>query len=348
MIGIPKAQLIVAFLSAVFVLCAALMYPENKRIDVALTDNLRVSKVLMILGDESKDNYPDTREFGVSASRGEALIKEGFSTQPGGGKTRIQSKHFVCTSCHNLEKEDPDLSVSDPQARLDYTSEKGLPFLQGTTLYGAVNRNSYYNDDYFLKYGELVDPARNDIRGAIQLCAVECAQGRKLKDWELESILAYLWTIDLKLSDLNFSEVELDKVYMAIEGEGDQEAVVQMIKSKYSKGSPAHFGSAYESMVKTKVLTGDVENGQKIYENSCLHCHQDQRYSYFQLDNEKLTFKHLSKKANGYGSHSIYQVSRYGVYSRSGKRSYMPQYPLEKMSDQQLADLNAYIDYRAR
>ncbi len=338
----------VGILALAFIIGASLISPDKAtKDDLELSEDLRVSKVLTILGDSEKENYPDTREFGVSANRGEALIKEGFSTKPGGGKTKIQSKHFVCTSCHNLEKEDPDLTKSDPEARLNYTAKNGLPFLQGTTLYGAVNRETYYNDDYYLKYGELVDAARNDIRGAIQLCAVECAQGRKLVDWELESILAYLWTIDLKLSDLNLSAEELDVIYKAIDSGDEQDAAIELIKSKYLLGSPAHFGSASESKGQVPNLTGNPDNGKKVYDNSCLHCHQDRRFSYLQLDNEKLTFKHLSKKANGFGPHSIFQVSRYGVYSRSGKRSYMPQYPIEKMSDQQLADLKAYIDMRA-
>ncbi len=338
----------VGFLALAFIVGASLISPDKAaKEDLDLSEDLRVSKVLTILGDTGKDNLPDTREFGVSANRGETLIKEGFSTRPGGGKTKIQSKHFVCTSCHNLEKEDPDLTKSDPEARLKYTAENGLPFLQGTTLYGVVNRETFYNDDYYLKYGELVDAARNDIRGAIQLCAVECAQGRKLHDWELESILAYLWTIDLKLSDLDFSAEELDAIYLAIDSEDKQDEAIDLIKSKYLLGSPAHFGSAAESKGLVPNLIGHPENGKMVYENSCLHCHQDRRFSYLQLDDEKLTFKHLSKKAEGYGPHSIFQVSRYGVYSRSGRRSYMPQYPLEKMSDQQLADLKAYIDMRA-
>ena len=336
----------VGFLRLVFIIGASLISPDKAK-GLDLEEDLSVFKVLKILVEKDNGIYPETRDFGVSANRGESLIREGFSTKPGGGKSKQQSKHFVCTSCHNLEKEDPDLTKSDPEARLDYTAEKGLPILQGTTLYGAVNRESFYNDDYFLKYGELVDAARNDIRGAIQLCAVECAQGRKLHDWELESILAYLWTIDLKLSDLSLSSEELDLVYEAIDTEEDQSAAVDLLKSKYLQGSPAHFGTASESKKTQETLVGRPDNGQRIYENSCLHCHQDRRFSYLQLDNEKLTFKHLSKKANGFGPHSIYQVSRYGVYSRSGKRSYMPQYPIEKMSDQQLADLRAYIDMRA-
>jgi len=210
-----------------------------------------------------------------------------------------------------------------------------------------VNRESFYNDDYYKKYGDLVLPARNDIREAIQLCAVECAQGRELKDWELESVLAYLWTIDLKLSDLNLNQDELDMIYAAIDGDGDSDAAAQLIKSKYSKSSPATFGTAHDSMISKGEYKGNPDNGKLIYDNSCLFCHEDRKYSFFHLDDSRITFKHLSKKANGYGRHSLYQVTRYGVYSRSGKRSYMPQYPIEKMSEQQLADLRAYIDRQA-
>ncbi len=338
-----KGKLYIGFFIACFVVCASLLIPEDKSIG----GDDRVFKVLSSLGDTGLDHFPNTKIFGVSAKRGKALVENGFSTKPGGGKTRKQSKHFVCTSCHNLEREDPDLAISDPQARLEYTNQKGLPFLQGTTLYGAVNRESFYNDDYEKKYGQLVIPARNNIREAIQLCAVECAQGRRLKDWEVESILAYLWTIDLKLSDLSLSENEMIAVNEAMDGKIQSDSVISMIKSKYLKGSPAHFVSAQDSREASVSVEGNPDNGKLIYDNSCLHCHQDRRYSYFALDDCDVTFKFLKRKEDNYSDHSIYQVTRYGVQSVSGRRSYMPQYPIEKMSDQQLQDLRAYINMRA-
>lgn len=328
----------------VFILAASLVAPEQGEI---LNEDMRLVKLLESLGDDALDHYPDTDIFGVSAKRGEAIVKEGFSSRPGGGRTRRQSKHFVCTSCHNLQREDPDLSVADPQARLEYTQAQGMPFLQATSLYGVVNRESYYNDDYYKKYGDLVIPARNDIRGAIQLCAVECAQGRKLLPWELESILAYLWTIDLKLSDLVLSDEEFKFIEKAFSQNLEQDSAVNLIRSRYLTYSPAHFTTAHSSLTTSDSLAGHPENGKLIYEGSCLHCHENRRYSFFHLDNSSLCFQHLANKADGYGRHSIYQVVRYGVYSRSGKRSYMPQYPLEKMSEQQLADLDAYIQMRA-
>ena len=161
---------------------------------------------------EEVPNKVDPAINGVSPERGKELVLYGKTSKPNGGKTKKQSKHFVCTSCHNIQREDPDLTVSDPQARLEYVQKNGMPFLQGTTLYGAVNRTSFYNGDYEKKYGDLVKPARNSIREAIQLCAVECAQGRRLENWELESVLSYLWTIGLKMEDLGLPEDLYDKI----------------------------------------------------------------------------------------------------------------------------------------
>jgi len=156
-------------------------------------------EVLEELGADYSAKKPNMSISGVSVEAGRSIIEDGFAPTPGGGKTGQQSKHFVCTSCHNTQREDPELTVSDPAARLAYTSDRDLPFLQGTTLFGAVNRDNYYNGDYYKKYGDLVDAARNDVRGAIQLCAVECAQGRSLDEWEVESILAYMWSKELQM-----------------------------------------------------------------------------------------------------------------------------------------------------
>ena len=76
------------------------------------------------------------------------------------------SKYYVCTTCHNLEIEDPDLRVSDPETRLTFAKENDLPFLQGSTFKGIVNRESWYNDDYVKKYGdEKIEIAHKDFTG---------------------------------------------------------------------------------------------------------------------------------------------------------------------------------------
>ncbi len=334
---------VAVFLIGAAVVCLSLVLPER---DV-LADEERVAHILSKLGEDAFEHFPNSSIRNVSAAIGEDIVKKGFSSRPGIGKSKRQSKHFVCTSCHNLDREDPDLSVSDPEARLKYTALKGLPFLQATSLYGVVNRETFYNGDYEKKYGDLVDAARNDLRGAIQLCATECAQGRPLKSWEMESVLAFLWTLDLKIHDLNLSGEEMNLINNAQQTKTGQDSAIALIKSKYLQGSPATFGEINHENLKKPVSTGNPNNGKLIYENSCLHCHQNRRYSYLLLDDSKMTFKHLSNKSDGYGRHSIYQVVRYGVFSKSGKESYMPQYPLEKLSDDQLEDLRAYIELKA-
>jgi len=294
-------------------------------------------------GKDFSSKQPNLKIKGVSAKVGEDIVKFGFSKRPGEKKSRRQSKHFVCTSCHNVEREDPNLAFPTPEARLNYTTEKGLPFLQATTLYGAVNRDTYYNGDYEKKYGELVKPARHDIRGAIQLCAVECAQGRKLKSWEIESILAYLWTIDLKVDDLLLSDIDTDLLKFSSESPDKYKDGLRLLDGKYAKKSEATFLTPPEDRKKGVGLTGNHHNGKRIYESSCLHCHYQKRYSFLHLDQGKMSLSHLDNKADTYSRHSLYQVSRYGTFSKYGKKSYMPRYTEERMSDQQLADLRAYL-----
>ena len=308
------------------------------------TDSL--ADVLVKLGDSPNlGKYPKFVD-GVSAAAGEAIIKDGFAQKLNGKKTKKQSKHFVCISCHNVVKEDPDLAYPDPQDRLEYAVEKGIPFLQGTTLYGAVNRDTYYNGDYDKKYGALVDAARGDVREAIQLCATECAQGRALQEWEIESILAYMWTIDIKMGDLAMAGEEVDFVNEVLNGEDDSRSeALDLLSSKYLNFSPATFSKPPDSRKEGYLdLVGKPDNGKLIYEHSCMYCHEKQKYSYLHLDTHKMSLRHLKRHIDGYTRHSIYQVIRWGVPVKSGKRSYMPQYPQEKMSDQMVEDLRAYLE----
>lgn len=319
-------------------------FEDKPKAVVLIEEESSVSKWLLQLGQqELMSKAPDYGIEGISAVKGKEIIINGFTEKPDGGVSGKQSSHFVCISCHNIEREDPDLTKNDPLARLYYTNERGLPLLQGTTLYGAVNRSSYYNGDYELKYGELVEPARNNIRNAIQLCATECAQGRRLKDWELESILAYLWEIDLKISDLKLTEEEKKFITSATK-DADKKKAIDLLQSKYLSKSDAHFVYPPEDRKSGYPYEGNVENGKLIYENSCLHCHYKERYSFLHLDKSKMSTHHLASKAGSYSRQSIYQVIRWGVQSKSGKPSYMPQYTAEKMSDQMVEDLRAYLE----
>jgi len=215
-------------------------------------------------------------------------------------------------------------------------------------MYGAVNRTSFYNGDYYKKYGGLVDKARNDIREAIQLCAVECAQGRSLKHWEIESVLAYLWTLEMKMEDLNLMDSDFQKIMAAVDKDTNKEMAITLLKSNYLQGSPATFIPPPENRKAGAAnLTGKPENGKLIYDLSCKHCHEEERYSFFKLDDSQFSLNHLNKHFSKYNRYSTYQVSRWGTSPVAGKKAYMPQYTKERMSVQQLEDLRAYVKQEA-
>ena len=323
---------------AILVMANTLPTPSYKiDKDTALWD------LLILLGQTPPNHLPDTTLEGYSVEAGRDIVLHGKGRDAQGKRIKLQSKHFVCTSCHNLVREDPDLRNPNPEARLEYAVRHNIPFLQGTTLYGVVNRSSFYNDDYKKKYGELVDPARHNLREAIQLCAKECSQGRRLKAAELESVLGYLWTLQLKVGDLALPSSIFSEVEKAISEKEIHAGLINKIKQYYPDKSPAHFIDPPMDRNTGDGLRGNAEIGAQIYELSCLHCHANERYSFFHLDKRKLTFCFLKKHLNKYDERSVYQVVRYGAPPKPGKQAYMPQYPKERLSRQQMEDLKAYI-----
>lgn len=332
------------FLACIFFLAlTALTFSTSYLAD----ESSELARILEALGDDPSPHQANLAIPGASVEQGAAIVLSGYATSPEGKTLTKQSKHFVCTSCHNIQKEDPDLSIADPQARLIYARDNNLPYLPGTTLYGAVNRTFFYNGDYEKKYGDLVKPARNDLREAIQLCAIECSQGRKLEDWELESVLAYLWTIGLKLEDLQLSPDDYDALNAALNGEGDRNEMIENLKTRYLDGSPATFIPPPDNRKEGNDYEGDPQNGRLLYDLSCKHCHEKQRYAFFDLDDSKHSFKYLKKHIPKYTRYSIYQVIRWGTSPIPGKKAYMPNYTLEKMNRNQIEDLRAYIERQA-
>lgn len=148
----------------------------------------------------------------AAVKRGEEIVRYGTTVGPDGKKSPFQSNYFVCTNCHNLRREDPDLRISDPEVRLDYALKHQLHFLPGTTFYGLVNRRSWFNGDYVIKYRDLATDANKDLVKATQLCARQCAMGRELNALELQSVLAFFQSLELKLGDLNLSVADWSKL----------------------------------------------------------------------------------------------------------------------------------------
>ncbi len=312
-------------------------------------DRTAVADILVQLGDAAAPHLPDYSLPGVDPAKGLEIIRYGQTTGPGGEPTARVSRHFVCTSCHNIRRDEPDLSRTDPMGRLRYAAENGLPFLQGSALYGIVDRRYFYNGDYYRKYGDLVKAAQENLREAIQLCATECAQGRPLADWEMESVLAALWDIGLALDDLRLSDRERQQLQSALQPghESERPAAINLLKSKYLSGMPATFLDPPADRKTGFPTQGDPATGKLLYERSCLHCHAEKRYAFFKLDHSDLSFRFLHRHFPTYSRYSVYQVARYGTPPIPWKKAYMPHYTEEKMSEQMLEDLRAYIRQEA-
>lgn len=302
-----------------------------------------VGKILQQLGEKAPDHWiqnPTEEQI----KQGKELVFVGRTTGPDGKKTKQQSRFFVCTDCHNQVQEDPDLTKSDPEARLAYSIEKEIPFLQGTTFKGIVNRETWYNDDYLKKYGSLVAKARNDLRESIQICSINCSSGREMEDWEIEAVLAYFWSLEWKIGDLNLSAEDKKTIGSAMTG-GNKEEALKVLKGYYMQASPANFDEGPQNREEGYGLKGDANRGSQVYNQSCLACHSKEGPSnYLKLDNSKQSKKFFRSRMKGWNRMNMYQIIRHGTYATEGHKAYMPHYPLERMSNQQVEDLRAYLE----
>lgn len=334
-----------------FVMIMALGFqwsPEERELD----PSMELAELVENLSGQLNPNRPDTSIAGVSVENGRKLIFEGVADPPASlwKPPRRISKFFTCNACHNSTREDPDLADPNPEARLQYAIDNDIPFLPGSTFWGIVNREKFYNGDYEKKYGQLVYATRENLREAVQLCATECSQGRLLEEWELESILAYFWKLGLKVGDMDLETTEVDQLERALNQSGETDLrkdALAWLKTKYPLRYSATFIAPPSTREERLQATGNPHRGEKIYKLSCQHCHYQQNFSYLLLDDSRMTYKYLYNHIPDYDKKSIHQVIRYGTPPLSGKHAYMPQYTLEKMSRQQVRDLVTYIALEA-
>lgn len=303
-----------------------------------------LSAVLKELGDDNPHAQKPAMINPTMVKQGMELFHTGRTVGPDGRETPRQSKYFLCTNCHNTMREDPDLRISDPVARMEYSETSGLPLLQGTTMWGTVNRSSWYNGDYALKYGDLVKPANESLEAAIHLCATVCSQGRDFERWEMDAMLAYYWSMEMKLSDLDLKDADWNKLKeFQKSGKANPEAV-KWLKTFYLQGSPATFDNVVASKTNGYGMKGDATRGEKVYRKSCGACHYEGGPSkYLTLDDGSVTLKFLANHLDHDTRFSIYEIVRRGTHSFEGHKAYMPHYTLERMSNQQVEDLRAFV-----
>lgn len=347
--------LIFSLFSVALILLGAMSLPGKLSIKSSEdhpVDTLSVWDIYIQLG-KIPMHQVNEKVKGVSAEKGRDIVLKGITTDPKGKRIKKQSKFYTCIACHNTVKEFDDLVSISAENRLDYAIENKIPYLQGSSFYGIVNRTSFYNGEYQKKYGGVpgIVESKTDIRAAIQVCATTCSQGRALEDWELESVLAYFWTLELKINDLKLTNDQKDKIKDALATRKNTDRAIDYIRDAFETTRPAHFTKPIEQAELTDALLNDSkrqQEGKAIYELSCLHCHGKERFSFFNLNDSRATFKHMNRAIRKGKYHSVYKISRYGTGPKKGRKAYMPQYTLEKMSDAQLESLRIYIEAAAK
>lgn len=164
---------------------------------------------------------------------------------------------YRCIHCHNLVREDLVLTKQDPEAREQLVEgnpalsgkKTGVRLMTGTTFWGMVNRERFYNG-YYAKYhhlkvrdGDRLRPMNPEsLADAVQVCCSYCSAGRFPEDWELDSILAYLWTLELRLKDLSLPEELEQRILQQLNSGNAQEVAVarQELRQHYLIAAGAH------------------------------------------------------------------------------------------------------------
>ena len=304
----------------------------------------------------------------------EIFLSGRVMTQPAGsGPSKPVSKFFTCARCHNYEREDPVLPVLDPEARFEWIERTGknLFLLQGVTLWGGVNRRSFYAGDYS-KYHDLCVPKGEEVFpwlpcgpifgwcipgcrtmdpdtlvDATQVCSHYCSVGRYLKAWELYALLAFFWDQEIKLEDLDLTpqtRVEVLEVLTAPAPDSlDAKRLRALMAGAYSdtagntfRGRPRLAGDATPGKPVVEYpdgskFTGDFQRGAKLWKLSCGHCHEAKERS---LTREKA--ERFSKNFEQF--HLMIAKG-----TRHSFRRYMPNFTLERLSRRQSTDILAFL-----
>ena len=158
------------------------------------------------------------------------------------------------------------------------------------------------------------------------------------------AVLQYLWSIQIKIGDLNLPYELTQK--LSIAGKGDNSKIISELESYFLHASPAHSLPPIPVSKRPGGKDGDPEKGKYIYEMSCMKCHSSGRTTNYVLDQSILSVKMLAKYLYRYARRSVYNIVRNVTFPRLSYKPYMPFYTKERMSDSQIEDLAAYINQR--
>lgn len=335
-------------ISAAFIGLSAAFIPKPQP-PFEITNATPLWQVMTRLGKINPHTPKDPNNKSLVAI-GESLVQNGWAYYEGSKSSKLSPK-FTCASCHISKPEHTNLHNTDPEERLRYAETNDIPFLPGPSFYGMVNRIMFFNDDLLKSFvannSDLLKAAHFNLRDAVDACNQVFAHGRKMKDWEKEAILMYLWTMELKMGDLKMPSKELDMVKTAVETNRSNAKAVNTMRNYYLEVYPAHLEGPADP-VERRMISPVVSNfakGRNLYEHSCLHCHEGKRYSNMNLDYKQKTFKKLRDNFESQNL-SIYEAHRYVNAGKSKK--VQPIFTAERMNNTQLQDLRYFIQTMAR
>jgi cytochrome c5 len=291
---------------------------------------------------------------------GKELYFNGQVAKPPVGETPSKpiSEFYKCTHCHNHLREDRVLSKQDPDDRFAMILERPstpipegsldapLRLQPGTTMWGAVNRESFYNDSYEIYHRLNVgDRVMNpeSLEDATQVCCTYCSVGRLAEEWEILAMLTYFWTLEVKLADLDLptgAAVAIAAALQAPPGERDplqvanaRKTLRQLYLTKAGDeyiAVPKELKSDAQGPYPDKAqFKGDVDIGKKLYALACDHCHGE------------------GKPNESAGADLVRNLAKYHTILAHGthqdKEAYMPMFSRQRISRQQIADIQAYL-----
>jgi len=318
---------------------------------LVINDQTTVWEVMTSLGKTNVNNIDKGRQF--DAAKGEQLIRRGITYNFNGKKTAPMSPKLSCIACHSLQAEHPKPSTMNPQSRLEYADSMGLPFLPGAPFVGLVNRIAFFTNDYqeifTHKYKQSLEIGHKNIRKAIQGCNTVYGKGRMLDAWEVESILAFLWKLELKIGDLKIPKDVLSQIQESVNTNIANSRAVNLMRRYYMEVYPASLAAPIPLHKRGQVspVLNDFNNGRRVYKTSCLYCHANKKFANFSLDRQQKTFKFLKKHLDSTSPFSIYDAIRYSPGSKANRKG-VPHYTAQRMSDQQVQDLRFYITQMAK
>jgi len=302
-----------------------------------------VQEFLIELGENPPSHFIDKLDS-IKVKKGCQLITTGKIQ--GIKNYSQQSKYFVCTNCHNLEKEYEFYSSDKKDLDLSYMKKQNLPYVPGSTFKGVVNRTSWYNGVYQEKYGDLAKESQFDLKNAIQLCASACSQGRKFTSEEMDYVLHFLWSKQFYVSELELNQQE--SVTLVSDSISNSEKK-SLLKSKFPKKSEATKAEIVPTTERLSVNEVDLEIGAYIYDKGCKICHnRTNGISDFKLDDNFLTFRYLKNNFRSQDEKSVFVTIRNGTYPEVHQKAYMPFYTRERMSDDYLKSLIGYLNLKSQ